>query len=120
MHADAEDLEHLIDNLIDNAVRYSPDDACIDVEVDGSTVSVTDDGTAYPPDEQAHVFERFFRGRQGRVAAPGTGLGLAVVAALAARWGGAIRLVPGGRTRFEVRFPSIGGGHRLKENQTQS
>jgi len=120
VHADPEDLEHLIDNLIDNAVRYSPDHAGIDVEVSGSTLTVTDDGPGIPTGEQTHIFERFYRGQRGRTAAPGTGLGLAVVAALAARWGGQTRLVPGVRTRFEVRFPAGDGASRLETNQTHS
>lgn len=104
--ADPEDLEHLLDNLVDNAVRYSRDGARIDVEVAGNTLSVANDGAGIPTDEQARIFERFYRGQHGRAVAPGTGLGLAVVVALAARWGGQVRLVPGARTRFEVRFPS--------------
>ncbi len=106
VRADPDDLEHLLDNLIDNAMRYSPDGAHIDVEVSGGTVSVANDGPGIPADEQTRIFERFYRGRRGRAVAPGTGLGLAVVGALAARWGGEVRLVPDVRTRFEVQLPA--------------
>ena len=112
VHADAEDLEHLLDNLIDNAVRYSAEGARIDVEIDGATLSVSDDGPTIPADEQARIFERFYRGQHGRASAPGTGLGLAVVAALAERWGGRVCLAPEQRPRFEVCFPEAGASTR--------
>lgn len=121
--ADPEDLEHLLDNLIDNAVRYSGDGARIDVEVTGGILSVTDDGPGIPTGEQQRIFDRFYRGERGRAVAPGTGLGLAVVAALAARWGGRTRLVPGPRTRFEVEFqtgPAPTDSTRLETNQSHS
>ena len=120
VHADPEDLEHLLDNLIDNAVRYSLDGAHIHVDVAGSTLTVTDDGPGIPADERTRVFERFYRGQRGRAAAPGTGLGLAVVAALAGRWGGQTRLVPDAGTRVEVRFPAAGEPNRRSGAVTAS
>jgi signal transduction histidine kinase len=110
VRADPEDLEQLLDNLIDNAVRYSGNGTRIVVGVEGGVVSVSDDGPGIPEDEHDRVLERFYRGRQGRAVGPGTGLGLAVVVALAARWAGTVQLVPGAGTRIDVRFPIARAG----------
>ena len=104
--ADPHDLEDLLDNLLDNAIRYSQGDARIEVSVRAATISVQNGGPPIPPDERKHIFERFFRGREGRRVSPGTGLGLAIVEALASRWGARVVVVDGPLTRFEVRFPS--------------
>jgi signal transduction histidine kinase len=103
--ADPHDLEDLFDNLIDNAIRYSDGEARIDVSVQAATVSVQNGGPPIPPAEREQIFDRFFRGREGRLTSPGTGLGLAIVDALASRWGARVVLVDGPLTRFEVRFP---------------
>jgi signal transduction histidine kinase len=103
--ADPHDLEDLLDNLLDNAIRYSHGEAQIEVSVRAVTVSVQNGGPPIPPDERDQIFERFFRGREGRRVAPGTGLGLAIVDALAARWGARVVLVDSPLTRFEVQFP---------------
>jgi two-component system sensor histidine kinase MprB len=52
------------------------------------------------------VFERFYRGVDGRSAGPGTGLGLAIVAELAERWNGKVELLEGPGTRVRARFPA--------------
>ena len=66
-----------------------------------------DEGPGIDPGEREQVFERFFRGAASRGGAPGTGLGLPVVEALAARWGGSVELVdrPEGGTRAQVVLP---------------
>jgi signal transduction histidine kinase len=65
---------------------------------------VADDGPGIPAEERTRVFERFYRGSNGRRSAPGTGLGLAIVAELAERWGGEVRLLEGPGTRVVVTF----------------
>ena len=62
-----------------------------------------DEGPGIDPAERERVFERFFRGEASRGGAPGTGLGLSVVEALAERWGGSVELAsrPEGGTRAE-------------------
>jgi signal transduction histidine kinase len=106
VRANPDDLEQLLDNLIDNAVRYTGDGTRIDIDVSGPTLGVSDDGPGIPPDEHDRVFERFYRGRNGRATGHGTGLGLAVVVALAARWGATTRLAAGPGTRIEIQFPA--------------
>jgi two-component system, OmpR family, sensor kinase len=110
--ADPADVENVLDNLLDNAVRYCPAGTAITVEVqsaDGrAALSVSDDGPGIPAQERARVFERFFRGTVGQRSGPGTGLGLAIVEQLVRRWGGEVRLADSHAdlgTRIDVTFP---------------
>jgi two-component system, OmpR family, sensor kinase len=110
VRASAADLAVILDNLIENALRYSPTGTPVRVEwaTDGdvAVLAVLDAGPGVDPEERESVFERFYRGEAGR-GVPGTGLGLPIVAALARRWGGSARLEApdGGGTRAEVRLP---------------
>jgi len=67
-------------------------------------LAVLDEGPGLDPDEGERVFQRFYRGSASRGGASGTGLGLAVVEALAARWGGEVTPAnrPEGGARAEV------------------
>ena len=108
--ADSGDLAHILDNLVENALRYCPPGSEITVEAvneDGRAVLlVSDTGPGIPPEERARLFERFYRGSVGKQAGPGTGLGLAIVAELAGRWGGDVRLLDGAGTKIETTFPA--------------
>jgi signal transduction histidine kinase len=105
-----DDVAHILDNLLENAIRYSPRGARIDVglEQNGGRPGfvVSDSGPGIPADERGHVFDRFYRGAEGRTAGPGTGLGLAIVAELAERWDGRVELLEGAGTRVRTSFPS--------------
>ena len=109
-----EDLAIVLDNLVENALVYSPDGGAITLECDRErtevVVAVTDEGPGLKPGEEEQVFERFARGSGGQ-GAPGTGLGLAIVATLARRWGGRARISnrPTGGARAEVRLPAAHG-----------
>jgi signal transduction histidine kinase len=107
--AAAADVAHILDNLLENAIRYSPRGAQIQVEVetngDRPGLVVSDTGPGIAPAERAHVFERFYRGAAGRTAGPGTGLGLAIVAELAERWDGRVELLEGPGARVRASFP---------------
>jgi two-component system, OmpR family, sensor kinase len=111
--ASEEDLAITLDNLIENALKYSPGGGAVTVEcgADGSEayLAVLDDGPGLRPGEDEHVFERFARG--SGTGAPGTGLGLAIVATLARRWGGSAHMTsrPEGGARAEVRLPAAAG-----------
>jgi signal transduction histidine kinase len=106
------DLAVVVDNLVENALNYSPIASTVTIEWGadrGSAwLAVLDQGPGIGPDERERVFERFFRGEASRDS-EGTGLGLSVVEALAGRWGGSVRLEdrPEGGTRCEVRLPPI-------------
>jgi two-component system, OmpR family, sensor kinase len=104
------DVAHILDNLIENALRYCPPGTEVIVETSRengwANLRVCDDGPGIPSHDRERVFERFYRGTNGRQAGPGTGLGLAIVAELARRWGGHVRLLDGPGTRVEATFPA--------------
>ena len=107
--ASEEDLAILLDNLIENALRYSPSRVGVDWGHDGGQawLAVLDEGPGLAPGEESRLFERFARGSAGGNSS-GTGLGLAIVQTLARRWRGTVSLsnrLEGG-TRAEVRFPA--------------
>jgi signal transduction histidine kinase len=111
--ASAEDLAAILDNLTENALNYSPPGSTVTLTwtSDGETVrlAVLDEGPGLEPDEGERVFQRFYRGSASRGGASGTGLGLAVVEAVAARWGGEVTLAnrPEGGARAEVALAAV-------------
>jgi two-component system, OmpR family, sensor kinase len=113
MAASAEDLAAILDNLTENALNYSPPGSTVTLTwaSDGETVrlAVLDEGPGLDSGESGRVFQRFYRGSASRGGASGTGLGLAVVEALAARWGGEVALTnrPEGGARAEVSLAAV-------------
>jgi signal transduction histidine kinase len=107
--ASEEDLAILLDNLIENALRYSPTRVVVDWGRDGTEawLAVLDEGPGLAAGEETALFDRFARGSAGS-SRPGTGLGLAIVQTLARRWRGSASLANRleGGTRAEVRFPA--------------
>ncbi|WDZ94947.1 sensor histidine kinase [Herbaspirillum sp. WKF16] len=102
-------LRDLIDNLIDNAVRYSPPHSTVTVrcqeEADATLLAVEDSGPGIAPEHRELIFDRFYRAND-KVA--GSGLGLAIVREIAHDHGGVISLDCGREgqgTVFTVRFP---------------
>ncbi len=91
---DLAELRTLLDNLVDNALRYTPGGGRVDVEVyrveAEAVLAVRDTGPGIPPAERERVFDRFYRG--AHAATPGSGLGLAIVKRIADRHGAHIRL----------------------------
>jgi signal transduction histidine kinase len=106
--ADPADLAHVVDNLVENALRYSPPGSRITIETQAAdrraALAVADDGPGIPAEDRPRIFERFYRGSNGKHAAPGTGLGLAIVAELVERWDGTVVLRDGPGTRIEAIF----------------
>ena len=112
VRADAEGLQQIIDNLIDNAVKYSHTDGNVDVywrtKGDDVVISVKDDGLGIKPEAQKRVFERFYRADKARSSELGsTGLGLSIVKHMARAFGGGVSLesVYGRGSTFHVRLP---------------
>jgi signal transduction histidine kinase len=111
VRAAADDLAIVLDNLIENAIEYSPEHSDVTIEWraagDRVTIAVGDRGPGLPPGEEERVFERFFRGSASPSHGAGTGLGLAIVRALAERWGGTavIRNRDGGGASAQVILP---------------
>jgi signal transduction histidine kinase len=109
VQGDRDALRVLVRNLVDNAVRYTPEGGRVRVsthqQASGATLEVVDTGPGIPPADRERAFDRFYR----RSNAPegGSGLGLAIVKAIADRHGAEIRLddAPGGGLKVTVAFP---------------
>jgi two-component system sensor histidine kinase TctE len=110
VHGDATGLAEMLNNLIDNAIRYTPEGGHVTVSVrnaeGGAALSVEDNGTGIEPQYRERVFERFFRilgsGQSG------SGLGLAIVAEVARRHDARLKLDSGSNgagTRISIGFP---------------
>ena len=94
---DERQLSLLIRNLVDNAIRYTPPDGTVTLDVrrdrEHAVVAVADDGIGIPLKSQARVFERFYRVDEARSRDQGgTGLGLAIVKHVADLYGGRVEL----------------------------
>jgi PAS domain S-box-containing protein len=92
---DRDRLIQVVSNLVNNAVKYSPDGGTVTLSTRSegayALVSVADTGLGIPPDEIGHVFERFRRVRSGAAQSiPGTGLGLTIVKQIVEMHGGKI------------------------------
>jgi two-component system, OmpR family, sensor kinase len=107
------DIAAILDNLTENALNYSPPDTSVTLtwSSDGETVrlAVLDEGPGLDPEEAERVFQRFYRGTASTGGGAGTGLGLAVVESLAARWGGEVTLTNRreGGARAEVALAAV-------------
>ncbi|MCY7401236.1 MAG: HAMP domain-containing protein, partial [Nocardioides sp.] len=104
-------LQQVVTNLLTNTLKFVPPGGAVTVStrtVDGrAELDVSDDGPGISPDDVAHVFERFYRGHEVRTG--GSGIGLAVVAALVQAHGGEVSAVnlPAGGASFRIRLTSI-------------
>ena len=90
VHGDAAALERAITNLLDNALKWSPEGGTVTVRLEHGTVTVADQGRGLASHDLPHVFERFYRSTDSR-GMPGSGLGLSIVKAVAERHGGQVR-----------------------------
>ncbi len=98
-----------VTNLLDNAGKWSPEGAVVEVAVEGPEVSVRDHGPGVDPADIPFVFDRFWRAPAAR-SLPGSGLGLAIVLQVAEAHGGEARVeaAEGGGARFRVSFGPTG------------
>jgi two-component system sensor histidine kinase BaeS len=103
-------VSEIVNNVVSNAIRYTPDGGRIDVDCRRSggalAITVTDDGPGVRGDEIARIFETGFRGAAAANTA-GSGVGLALTARFVEQHGGSIEVanVPGRGARFIVRMP---------------
>jgi signal transduction histidine kinase len=109
---DPSSIEIVFSQLLENAIKYSPDGGAITVSVraEGETIiaKVCDRGLGIPAGEHAQVFERFYQVGGERRRFGGVGLGLYIVQRLLEAHGGTVRALPrdGGGTCFEVSLPA--------------
>lgn len=111
LSADSEKLRVMLDNLVSNAIKFSPQGGTIRVGArridDEVELEVLDEGPGIAPEERHLVFEPFYRGRHAADAlVKGTGIGLSVVREYAQMHGGSAEVVDGGRgAHIRVRLP---------------
>ncbi|HEX7626111.1 MAG TPA: HAMP domain-containing sensor histidine kinase [Gaiellaceae bacterium] len=106
VRADPVLLERAIGNLLDNAVKYSPAGAPIEVSVRDGEVVVTDHGPGVAPEDIPRIFDRFYRAAGAR-SKPGAGLGLAIVREAAEAHGGSATVESsGGGAKFRITLPA--------------
>jgi signal transduction histidine kinase len=106
---DAAKVERILENLVTNAIRHTPEGSTIAVRLrgdgDAALLEVEDTGPGVPEEMREAIFEPFRRGSEPH--APGTGIGLSLVRRFAELHGGEARVDerPGGGARFLVRLP---------------
>lgn len=110
--ADSVRAQQVLHNLVSNAIKYTPVGGVIEIRAwEGpggfAEITVTDNGIGIPPEEQAHLFEKFYRTRAGRRTTGGTGLGLAIARSIVELHGGLIWCESDGQTgtRFAFTLP---------------
>ncbi|MEW8505906.1 MAG: HAMP domain-containing sensor histidine kinase [Candidatus Thiodiazotropha sp.] len=112
LQADAAQLEIVLKNLVNNAIRFSPQGGSIEVSAkrleDETQITVCDQGPGIPPDDRAYIFEPFYQGKnQASGLIQGSGLGLAIARAHIEAHGGQLSLMERNRsvTCFLIRLP---------------
>ena len=128
MVADRGKIRLILENLVSNAVKYSPKGGTIHLR--GRTtgphllLDVADSGPGIPPEERAHVFEAFYTGRAARTTAvKGTGIGLSVVLEFVAAHGGTVQIVDGEfpGAHFRITMPiRAGSGDRPAKREAKA
>ena len=113
VQGDFQRLQRALANLVDNAIKYSPEGGVVDVRAasEGAyvAVAVRNSGAGIPAAELPHVFERFYRGRNSR-GLPGNGLGLSLARAIVRAHGGqlAVASTENVSTTFTLLLPAPG------------
>ena len=111
IHGNVQNLQRMLANLLDNALKYTPPKGRIDINLgcdeQGIKVAVADTGIGIPAPDQARIFERFFRCDQSR-SQTGCGMGLSFSQAVARAHGGDISVAsePGNGTTFTITIPN--------------
>jgi two-component system sensor histidine kinase MprB len=101
-------LARAVGNLLDNALKWSPQGGTVEVTCADGAVTVRDHGPGIDADDLPHIFDRFYRSAGAR-ALPGSGLGLAIVAQVVESEGGSVAAdnAQGGGARFRLTLPTV-------------
>lgn len=107
VHADADQIQQVLINLLDNAVKFTPKGGCIRfssrLESNTLFLCIQDDGQGILPEDAPHIFDRFYKADKAHTAGKGTGLGLAICRRIMERHGQSIRLLPSDQgAAFEI------------------
>lgn len=111
VEADSDRLGQIAQNLVENALRFTPETGSVTVTVAGGdgviTIEVADSGVGIPEEDLPNVFDRHYTVRQRRVRNEGSGLGLSIVEGLVDRMGGTVTASsrPGKGTTITVELP---------------
>lgn len=111
--ADRGKIRLILENLVSNAVKYSPKGGTIHIKAatatDSIVIDVADNGPGIPKEDRDHVFEAFYTGRAAKsTAVKGTGIGLSVVLEFVSAHGGTVQIMDGEYpgAHFRIRMPS--------------
>jgi signal transduction histidine kinase len=114
IRADRDALSLALRNLLDNAIKYSPDLSTVRVAVEQRNglagISVQDEGAGIPKEEQRAVFRKFVRGESAQtLSVKGTGIGLTMANEIVRAHGGRLELAsePGSGSRFTILLPAL-------------
>src|SRR5262249_40533453 len=124
--ADRGKIRLILENLVSNAVKYSPKGGTIHLmaRTAGAQVilDVADSGPGIPPEDRAHIFDAFYTGRAAKsTAVKGTGIGLSVVLEFVSAHGGTVQIVDGQfpGAHFRITLPlRAGSGDRPRTEPT--
>lgn len=121
IQGDTDELGTVVRNLLTNAVKYSPPGGpvrlSVDVEADNVVLAVRDEGIGISEEDQAHMFEEFFRSPASEVRSrPGHGLGLSIVDRIVRRHGGTVAVASrtGNGTTMRVTLPRARSARRCE------
>jgi signal transduction histidine kinase len=110
VYADSQQLQHVLSNLIDNAIKYSGQQVTITIRLEPQRIIVADDGIGIAREKQKYIFDKFYRVPQGnKHDVKGYGLGLYYVRAIMERMGGSIdvKSALGRGTMFTLKFSEV-------------
>lgn len=107
VHADSDQIQQVIINLLDNAIKFTPEGGTIALSTrkmgDHISMRVKDNGVGILPEDQLHIFDRFYKADKAHTVGKGTGLGLAICQKIMEKHGQQISLLSGeGGAEFEI------------------
>lgn len=110
VHADGDQIQQVLINLLDNAIKFTPKGGCIRfvsrIENDTLFLCIRDNGQGILPEDAPHIFDRFYKADKAHTAGKGTGLGLAICKRIMERHGQSIKLLPADQgAAFEITLP---------------